>query len=356
MYKHFFAFLHSCGISQKKLFSIFEQRNNPKEVFENLSIQTLKPYYSNTENIEKILETKKKLDTKYLENIITKQDIKIISFFDSEYPENLKNIANPPFILYVKGNIWNEARLGIIGSRKITQYGEKTIETLIPELSKYFTIVSWWAIGCDTKAHEVAVKGGGKTIVVFGTGIDKNYPAGNSELYKKIVNAWGALVSQFPIWEWPQTYNFPQRNEIISGLSNGILVIEAGEKSGTLITAQLALDQGRDLFVVPWDIFKTNSLGCNNLIKKGEAKMITTLSDILEEYNFLLTNEGEREKKTFQNKQEQDVYNLLILEALTIDELSKKLNIQSYEIAVTLSLLELTNAIRRTQNWTYEVC
>lgn len=352
----FYAFLHSCGISQKKLSLIFEQEKNPKEVFENLSTQTLKPYYLSNENIEKILETKKKLDTKYLENIITKQGIKIISFFDSEYPESLKNIANPPFILYVKGSLWSEPKLGIIGSRKITQYGEKSIATLLPNLIKTFTIVSGGAIGCDTKAHEISLQSKGKTIVVFGTGIDKNYPAGNSELYKKIVESWWALISQFPIWEWPQTYNFPQRNEIISGLSNGVLVVEAGEKSGTLITAQLALDQGRDLFAIPWDIFKTNSFWCNNLIKKGEAKMVTNENDIFEEYNISFEKNTETKQKNFTSEIEEKIYNFLVLEGLTIDELAKKLLLPTHEIAISLSLLEIWNMIKKVQNWTYEVC
>lgn len=356
MKNNYFAYLHSLWISQKKLFDIFSENIDGEEFFTRLSDTILQPYFANWEQRSKILEAKNRLDTKFINSIFERQQVKLISYFDTEYPYILKNIARPPFLLYIKWQIDTDPKIWVIGSRKMTQYGEKNIDTLIPSLSKYFTIVSWWAIGCDTKAHKSALESGGKTIVVVGTWIEQTYPSGNSKLYDNIVSSGWAILSIFPIGEWPQTYNFPIRNEIISWLSNGVLLVEAWEKSWTLITAQLALDQGRDLFAVPWDIYKTNSLGCNNLIKKGEAKMITGIHDILEEYNLSLRGEKKNEEKVFSSKQEQDIYNLLILETLTIDDIAKKLWLASHEIAVSLSSFEISWMVKKVQNWTYEVC
>ncbi len=352
----FFAYLHSSGISQKKLTQIFEEDIDPSVFFESLSDKTLSPYFPNTEQRNKIIETKAKLDTAFIEKIFWKLWVHIISILDAEYPENLRNISNPPFLLYVKWTLDNSPKIGVIGSRKMTSYGEKTIQTLIPPLANSFTIVSGGAIWCDTNAHMETLKFWGKTIVVVGTWIDKVYPAPNAKLYDDVVAWGGAIVSIFPLWEGPQMYNFPIRNEVIAGLSNGVLVIEAGEKSGTLITAWLALEQGRDLFAVPWDIYKTNSFGCNNLIKKWEAKMVTGVNDILEEYNFSLVWEKNIEKPNFSNKTEESIYNLLVLESRTIDELAQKISLETSQIAIALSLLEIWGLIKKTKIWKYEVC
>ncbi len=356
MKNQYLAYLHSLWISQRKLFEIFSEGISPEDFFNDLSEKNLQKYYPNVTQRIKILDMKHRLDTKFIDSVLLKHRVILVSFHDDGYPEILKNISNPPFLLYVKGVIDTTPKIGVIGSRKMTQYWEKTIDTLIPPLSKYFTIVSGWAIGCDTMAHKSTLKSHWKTIVVVGTGIEQVYPSGNTTLFEEVVASWGAIVSIFPIGEWPQTYNFPIRNEIISWLSNWILLVEAWEKSWTLITAQLALDQGKDLFAVPWDIYKTNSFWCNTLIKKWEAKMVTCVGDILEEYNLSIQSEWNSTEKIFSSKLEKDIYHLLILEPLSIDDIAKKTWLVSYQIAVALSLLEISWIVKKVQNWTYEVC
>ena len=135
-----------------------------------------------------------------------------------------------------------------------------------------FTIVSWWAAGCDTYAHKYALESGWKTISIIWTWIDQDYPVWNKKLYTEIVEKWWAVISQFPVWEVWNPYNFPIRNELVAALWIGLFVVEAWEKSGTIITANIALDMGKDIFALPWDIFGNNSAGCNKLIQSGAAK------------------------------------------------------------------------------------
>lgn len=351
--KKYLTYLHSLGISQKKFFLIFEKEKNYKEFFESLSFPLLKKYSFSDEQIQKILEKKEKLKYKEIDAILKKNDVKIITLWEDNYPKILQEIANPPFFLYVRGNIDNSPKLAIIGSRKISEYGRKIIERFTPSLVQYFTIVSGGAIGCDSLAHEETLKQNGKTLVIIGTGIDICYPSFNQKMYEKVVELWWAIISIFPLGEWPNPYNFPIRNEIISGISNGTIVVEAGEKSGTLITASLALEQGRDLFAVPWEIFRSNSLGCNNLIKKGEAKPVSMVEDILEEYN--ITKSPEIKKINFWDNLEKNIYDLLIVEALTVDEMAKKLSVSVSEIAIKISFMEIKGYLRKTRAWKYEI-
>lgn len=217
--------------------------------------------------------------------------IEEISINNKNYPQILKNIYDAPLKIYVLGNkqILNKKGIAIVGARKATQYGKKVAMQISKELSeKEINIISGLAIGIDTYAHigNICVQKPniqvGKTIAVLGSGIDEIYPKQNIELARKIIQTGGCIISEYPIGTKPDKKNFPQRNRIISGLSNGILVVEASEKSGALITAEFGLEQGKDIFAVPGNIDKIESRGCNLLIKDG-AKMVLSSGDILEE-------------------------------------------------------------------------
>ena len=204
-----------------------------------------------------------------------------------EYPEQLKNIYDAPLKLYVLGNknLLKQKGIAIIGSRNATEYGKRTALKLATELSENgINIISGLAIGIDTYAHLGTLQKNciGKTIAVLGCGLDQIYPKQNIELAKKIINSGGCIISEYPIGTMPKKLNFPQRNRIISGLSNGVVVIEASEKSGALITVDFALEQGREVFAVPGNITNNTSIGTNNLIKQG-AKVVTHYTDILDE-------------------------------------------------------------------------
>jgi DNA processing protein len=217
-------------------------------------------------------------------SLIKKAGISILTLFDDDYPANLKNIYDPPMVLYIKGKLKkkDEFSVAIVGSRKCTYYGINMAEKIAGCLSDHgLTIVSGLARGIDTAAHIGALKTRGRTIAVLGNGLSTIYPPENSLLAERISDN-GALISEFPMQALPHKNNFPRRNRIISGLSKGVVVVEAAQKSGALITADFALEQGRDVFAVPGMAERLSSAGTNALIKQG-AKLVDSAEDILEE-------------------------------------------------------------------------
>lgn len=222
---------------------------------------------------------------KHIEYML-KNNIDIISINDKEYSEILKEIYDAPISLYIRGNknILNDDSVAIIGCRESTDYGRNITKKLAYDIAKSkINIVSGLAKGIDGIAHRGAILAGGKTIAVLGNGLDTIYPTENIPLAKEILKTGGAIISEYPLGEKPQKQNFPERNRIVSGMSKGVVVVEAKEKSGTLITVDFALEQGRDVFVVPGNINQENSTGTNELIKQG-AKLITSYKDVIEEY------------------------------------------------------------------------
>jgi len=213
--------------------------------------------------------------------------IEEISIESEYYPEQLKEIYDAPLKLYVLGNkeLLNQIGIAIVGTRKASEYGKKVALQFSRALSEIgFNIISGLALGIDSCAHLGTLQQGslGKTIAVLGSGLDEIYPKQNVELARQILKNGGCVVSEYPIGTKPEKLNFPQRNRIISGLSKGVLVVEAGEKSGSLITADFALEQGREVFAVPGNICNSTSNGTNDLIKQG-AKLVTNIKDIIEE-------------------------------------------------------------------------
>jgi len=207
--------------------------------------------------------------------------IKCIKITDNEYPEKLRHIYAPPQCLYVIGNesILSKKGIAIIGCRNCTQYGAKNAYKFSYEISKLgINVISGMARGIDTYSHKGAIMAGGNTIAVLGCGLDVIYPKENRELYKNIIVNGGAVISEFPLGTPPLKHHFPIRNRIISGLSDGVLVIEATKRSGTLITVNHALEQGKDIYALPGNIDSENSSGTNDLIKEG-AIPITNIDD-----------------------------------------------------------------------------
>ena len=210
---------------------------------------------------------------------------KIISLSDPEYPSRLKEIYDPPVVLFVKGSVEVLAQPGIamVGTRHPTPYGSGMAERLSTDLAaRGLVIISGLARGVDTASHRGAVAAKGKTVAVLGTGIDVMYPRENTRLAEQILALGGALISEFPVGTSPTPQNFPIRNRIISGMSAGVLVVEAAEYSGTRITSRCALEQNRDVYAVPGNVTNKNSWGPNTLIKQG-AKLVATWEDVWEE-------------------------------------------------------------------------
>jgi len=240
----------------------------------------------NTEIIQEILKIEYRKNLQNYIYYMEKNNIKMINIFDKNYPTKLKNIYDPPIVLYIKGNeeILNDFSIGIIGCRICTKYGETVSKKLAAELQKYkVNIISGLARGIDSYAHIGCLESKGRTIAVVGTGLDIVYPKENETLANQIIETDGVIISEYIVGTKPEKENFPKRNRIISGLSDGIVVVEAKEKSGTFITVDFALEQGKNIFSVPGNILSNTSKGTNELIKQG-AKMVTTVEDIIEEY------------------------------------------------------------------------
>lgn len=211
----------------------------------------------------------------------------ILLLDDGVYPSSLREIYDPPIVLYVKG-AWSDCLdrpcIGVVGSRRCSTYGQNAANMLARDLAEHgVTVVSGFARGIDAAAHRGALEAGGRTVAVLGTGIDEVYPRDHKKLAAEILDRGGALVSQFPLGTPPVSENFPYRNRIISGLSLGVVVVEASENSGSLITARLAMEQNREVFAVPGNITSRNSFGTNYLIKGAGAKLVQQWQDIAAE-------------------------------------------------------------------------
>jgi len=265
------------------------------------------------------------------------------SYWDEEYPDLLKTVYDAPVGIFTLGDIPAGPAIAIVGTRRITAYGRKMAEKLTAGLVKAgLTIVSGMATGVDTVCHRTAIREGGKTLAVLGNGPDVCYPAANRELRKSIIRH-GALISEFTPGTRPDAPNFPRRNRIISGLALGTLVVEAGRKSGALITAYNALDQNREVFALPGRVDSKQSAGCHHLIQRG-AKLVATVEDILEELH-LDTGLKQVELMPELSTGEKEIYDLLSSDPIPIDDLCLKLHKDTPEVLATLLLLELKNAV-----------
>ncbi len=276
------------GLGSRKKLKLIEIYNNPEIIYNLKREDLLNIEGIGEETANNIITSRNQKLLDYHISYMMKNNIDIINFNQKEYPNILKKIYDLPISLYVKGNknILNNKSIGIVGCRDCSEYGKKAAKYFAYNLSsKNINIVSGLAKGIDSYAHigclatyekDVSL---GKTVAVVGNGLDIVYPKENVELAKKIIKTGGAIVSEFPCGTRPDKMNFPARNRIISGICSGIVVIEAKKKSGTLITVDFALEQGRDVFVVPGNINSINSVGTNHLIKQG-AKIVTTYEDI----------------------------------------------------------------------------
>ncbi len=236
-------------------------------------------------------EQGKQIDLKYSKNVIKtakNENIKITTILDKDYPEHLLNIDDPPVCIFSQGDfsILQKKGIAFVGTRRASSYGLSVTKYLIEQISQLtngnIAIISGMAMGIDSQAHQTALTNNIKTVAVLGCGTNIIYPAFNKRLYENIVKK-GLIISEFPPATKPKPYFFPIRNRIISALSEGVVIVEAREKSGSIITAKLGLEQGKEVFAVPGKIFDCSATGTNNLIKKGEAKLILNGEDILEE-------------------------------------------------------------------------
>ena len=302
-----------------------------------------------------ILEQREQVDPQSEIDQAKSLGIRMVTPLDDEYPDVLKAIHDPPLALYVRGGFQpaDGHALGMVGSRKATHYGLNVADRMAYQLAQTgFTIVSGLARGIDTAAHQGAIKAKGRTVAVLGAAIDQLYPPENAELADVIAQS-GALISEYPLGRQADRQTFPYRNRIISGLSQGVLVVEAGFKSGSLHTADAALEQGRSVFAIPGRIDHPAARGTNRLIKNG-AKLVDNVGDILEEFELLIPPGAleEPEKKSAARPEiplseaEKKLVETLWHGAQDVDSLARSAGMTSAEISGLLLGLEMKRVIK----------
>ncbi|HEU5382488.1 MAG TPA: DNA-processing protein DprA [Ktedonobacteraceae bacterium] len=281
---------------------------------------------------------------------LERQQVSILTWRDPAYPALLREIEASPPVIYLRGELKEADRfaLAVVGTRNASSYGQQVTERLVTELARgQVTVVSGLALGIDAIAHASALHAGGRTLAVLACGLDVVYPSKNRGLAQRICESGqGALISEYPLGVRPESGNFPARNRIISGLSQGVLITEAPTKSGALITTSFALKQGRDVFAVPGSIFSSRSTGTNVLIRDG-ARLVQDVQDILNALNlFMLPQQMEFQQALPENAEERMLLALLSHEPVHIDELILASDLPAPTVTATLTMLELKGLVR----------
>lgn len=301
---------------------------------------------------ETIQSSKKLHNFEKISDYIIREKIQFILYNDLCYPERLKYIFNPPVGLFAKGTIPDLSNsLAIVGARKASDYGRTVAYKFAYELaSRGIVVISGMAKGIDSSAHKGALDVKAKTVAVIGSGLKHIYPSCNFNLFNEIAED-GCVLTEYMPDVRPFASNFPERNRIISGLAKYVLIIEAGERSGSLITANLALEQGKDVFAVPGNIFSPNSIGTNKLIKDG-AKLISNVDDILEEFSLANNAKQHSDLSEFENA----IISLIKIGGVNLEYIIENLSFDLSSVLSTLSKLECRNLIKKTYGNYYIIC
>jgi DNA processing protein len=347
-------------IGGRRLARLLERFGKPEHVFE-AGEHALRQVPGIGETIAGHIRSFKKESLDRQMRLVKTNGLMVITCQDPEYPENLKQIPDPPLVLYIKGKLLAEDAfsIAVVGSRRASLYGLSSSQRFAGELAEAgFTIVSGMARGIDTAAHRGALTRAGRTIAVIGSGFGHIYPEENKKLAEEIARC-GAVISEFPFEALPLKQNFPRRNRVISGLSLGVLVVEAYRNSGALITADFALEQGREVFAVPGAVDSAVSFGTNRLIKQG-AKLVSEVDDILEEFTSAApvtravpqaSVQGTARQQLLKapsdlTLEESCVYEIISDKPLTVDEITERAHLAVPCISVALLKLRLRNLIQ----------
>lgn len=307
-------------------------------------------------SLQSLLASRDRLDLDAELRRIRDAGVQVLTLQDEAYPRLLRQINLPPPVLYIKGSYTpaDEWAVAVVGTRHAKTYGREVTRYLAADLTRnHLTIVSGLALGIDAEAHRAALDAGGRTIAVLGSGVDIIYPYDNSALARDVV-ASGALISEYPLGTKPDRGNFPPRNRIISGLSLGTLVTQAGEGSGALITAYYALEQGREVFAVPGSVLDRGCSGTNRLIQQGEAKLVVHAADVLEELNLTMVSEQAQVRAVVpDNATEASLLLHLSAEPVHVDELGRAVGLPIAQVSGALALMELKGLVRQTGGMNY---
>ncbi|MEE1086901.1 MAG: DNA-processing protein DprA [Schaedlerella sp.] len=351
-------------LSDKKKMMIRTQMESAKAAYNIEETEWKQLSFLNDKDIDKIIRFKHIWNIKKEFENLQKQQIRIIYYYENDYPKRLLNISDPPYALYLKGSLpkENQKSAAIVGARKCTAYGEKSACEFAQKLAEHgVQIISGMAYGIDGIAHRGALFGGGKTFAVLGNGVDICYPRSHIGLYTDILSQGGGIISEFPPGTKPLPMHFPKRNRIISGLSDLVLVMEAKEKSGSLITADMALEQGKDVYALPGPIDSVLSKGCNSLIKQG-AGILLSPENLMEEIGILnkkvqseKAQNGNSEKKVLESI-ENLVYSTFAVCSKNVNEIIEETGLPPDMIMRSLAMLEIAGYIRMISKDHYIKC
>ena len=308
-----------------------------------------------TRLVERCLQARSQFDLQKIWDGITSQGIHILTWADETYPARLREIEQPPPVLYIRGEYLQDDlfAVAVVGTRRITQYGRQITEELGTFLAvNGITVVSGLARGVDSAAHTSALKAGGRTIAILGSGVDRIYPPEHRELASRIMTR-GALISDYAPGTEPESSNFPPRNRIISGLSLAVVIVEAGETSGALITAGFAAEQGREVFAVPGSILAPQSKGTNRLIQTG-AQPLLTPEDLLQALNLSHPSEQKSARRLLPvDNLESQILKIMGDEPAHVDELRNRSGLPIEQVSAALVLLELKGLVRQVGGMNY---
>lgn len=307
---------------------------------------------------EAILAAREKISPDEELEKVRSEGAKVVTWQDEEYPPRLGHVHSAPPVLYVKGDILprDEWAVAVVGTRASRAYGRQMVAEIAGDLARSgITVVSGLARGIDSLAHRAALRAGGRTLAVLGCGIDIVYPHEHGDLARSIVEK-GALITEYPLGTKPEGGNFPARNRIISGLSLGTLVVEAGKRSGALITADYALEQGREVFALPGNANSPKSAGTNRLIQEGAAKLVMSVEDILEELNLTLVEQHEQVRMIVpEDEKEAQILQCISTEPIHVDDIRQKTSLPISEVTSTLAMMELKGMVRQVGGMNYVV-
>jgi DNA processing protein len=351
---YWIAFNKVPGIGPARLTALLEICGSPEAAWK-ASIHQLQAARLDRRTLESLLLARRQIDPEAEWQRACQAGVQVLTWEDEEYPPSLRHVDSAPPVLYVRGQLLptDELAVALVGTRRASAYGREVTHQLATELAgQGITVVSGLALGIDAVAHKAALDAGGRTIAVLGSGVDQIYPLQNRPLAQAIL-ANGAIVSEYALGTPPEANNFPPRNRIISGLSRAVVVVEAGQRSGALITANFAADQGRDVFAVPGNILSPGSVGCNELIRQGAIPLLSA-ADLFESLD--LSNWHARQSARHlmsPDPLEEQLLAHLSTEPCHIDDLVRRSTMSAPQVSSLLTLMELKGLVHQSMPLNY---
>lgn len=353
--KYWLGFNYVSGIGPAKIQALLGYFNSLEKAWD-ASDEQLRDIGFDIRAIQSLNEVRQNFDLDQYARQVESSGVDVVTWGSPEYPELLREIPAAPPLIFLRGQLEPIDRwaVAVVGTRRLTAYGRQVTRDLVAGLvSNGITIVSGLARGIDAVAHRTALEGGGRTIAVMASGIDKVYPPEHRDLAREIVADRGAVISDYPFGAEPESSHFPARNRLISGLSLGVIVIEAGERSGALITARFALEQNREVFAVPGNIHSPVSVGTNRLIQQG-GKLVMRVEDILEELNLkMVTEQAVAQVVLPETAEEAALISQLSSQPVHVDELGRLTGMPMSLISSTLTMMELKGMVQQVGGMNY---